>query len=109
MLPYRLVLKTLMKTENAGKYLQLRRMKKTDSYPFIIFHNNEVFDICRSFNIVKIPKSWRLGRTEYVDRMGRLVMLREYLGGRKLFGKHPLGRPRRIWEDNIKVHLRETL
>jgi hypothetical protein len=27
----------------------------------------------------------------------------------KLEGKRPLGRPRRRWEDNVKLYLRETL
>jgi len=27
--------------------------------------------------------------------------------GRKPYGKRPLGRPRRKWEDNIKTHLQE--
>jgi hypothetical protein len=40
----------------------------------------------------------------YVARMGRCVY--RILGGRPE-GKRPPGRPRRKWEDNIKIDVRE--
>jgi len=44
---------------------------------------------------------------EHVARMGeRLVAYRVFVG--KLKGKRQLGRPRRRWEDNIKMNLQEV-
>ena len=44
---------------------------------------------------------------EHVARMGEgLVAYRVFVG--KLKGKRQLGRPRRRWEDNIKMNLQEV-
>ena len=53
-------------------------------------HNEELNDLYSSPNIVRVIKSRRMrwaGRTE---------------------GNRPLGRPRRRWEDNIKMDLQEV-
>jgi hypothetical protein len=42
----------------------------------------------------------------YVARMGEERKLYKVLAG-KLEGKRPLGRPRRRWEDGIRMDLRE--
>jgi hypothetical protein len=42
---------------------------------------------------------------EYVARMGEKKMAYRFLMGQPE-GKRPLGRPRRRWEDNIKMELR---
>ena len=58
----------------------------------------------RSSNVVRIIKSRRLRLAGHVVRMEE---------GRSPFkilthtGKRPLGRPRRRWEDNIRMYLKE--
>jgi hypothetical protein len=56
--------------------------------------------------MIRMIKSKRMGWAGHVTRM------REKRNGyrileEKLEGKTPLGRPRRRWEDNIKIDLRE--
>ena len=43
----------------------------------------------------------------HVARMGERRGVHRVLVG-KLEGKRPLGRPRHIWEDNIKINLQEV-
>ena len=60
----------------------------------------------RSPNIVRVIKSRRLRWAGHVARMevGRSAF--KILTG-KPTGKRPLGRPRRRWEDNIRMDLEE--
>jgi hypothetical protein len=51
-------------------------------------------------------KSRRMRRAGHVARIGEKRNLYRILEG-KPEGKRPLGRPRRRWEDNIKMDLRE--
>jgi hypothetical protein len=53
--------------------------------------------------IVRVIKSRRMGWAGHVAHMGE-----ERGVYRVLVGKPPLGRPRRKWEDNIKVDLQEV-
>jgi len=55
-------------------------------------------------NTVRVIKSRRMRWVGYVERMGRREACTELLVG-KPEGKRPLGRPRRRWEDNIKMDL----
>ena len=66
----------------------------------------ELNSLYRSPNIVRLIKSRRLRWTGHVARMkeGRSVF--KILTG-KPTGKRPLGRPRRRWEDNIRMDLEE--
>jgi hypothetical protein len=57
-------------------------------------------------NIVRVIKSRRMRWEGYVARMGEGRGVYRVLVGRPE-GKRPLGRPRRRWEDNIKIALRE--
>jgi hypothetical protein len=57
-------------------------------------------------NIVRVIKSRRMRWAEHVARMGEGRGVHRVLVGRPE-GKRPLGRPRRRWEDNIKMDLRE--
>jgi transcription termination factor 2 len=59
-----------------------------------------------SLNIVRVIKSRRMRWAGHVARMeeGRGVY-RVFIGRPE--GERPLGRPRRRWEDNIKLDLRE--
>jgi hypothetical protein len=52
-------------------------------------------------------KSRRMRWVGHVARMGEGRNLYRFLVGRPE-GKRPLGRPRRGWEENIKMDLRET-
>jgi hypothetical protein len=69
-------------------------------------HNDELHSLYSSPNIFRVIKSRRMRWAGYVARMadGRGVY-RVSVG--RLEGKRPLGRPRRRWEDNIKIDLRE--
>ena len=60
-----------------------------------------------SQNIVRVIKSRRMRLTGHVARMGERRGVQRVLVG-KPEGKSPLGRPRRRWEDNIKIDLEEV-
>ena len=58
-------------------------------------------------NIVQVIKSRRVRWAGHVARMGERRGVYRVLAG-KPEGKRPLGRPRRRWEDNIKMDLQEV-
>jgi hypothetical protein len=89
---------------------ELRRIfgpKREEDGSWRKLHNDELHDLYSSQKIVRVIKSGRMRWAGHVARMreGRGVyrVLVERPGG-----KRPLGRPRRRWEDNIKLDLRET-
>jgi len=57
--------------------------------------------------IVRVIKSSRMRWVGHVERMGEGKGVYRVLVG-KPEGKGPLGRPRRRWEDNIKMDLQEV-
>jgi hypothetical protein len=57
-------------------------------------------------NILRVIKSRRVRWAGHVARMGEERGVYRVLVGRPK-GKRPLGKPRRMWEDNIKMDLRE--
>jgi hypothetical protein len=70
-------------------------------------HNEELYALYSSPNIIREIKSRRLRWAGHVARMGeRRGAYRALVG--KHEGRRPLGRPRRRWEDNIKMDLREV-
>jgi hypothetical protein len=69
-------------------------------------HNDELHSLYSSPNIVRVIKSRRMRWSGHVARMGEGRGVYSVLVGRPE-GKRPLGRPRRRWEDNIKMDLRE--
>jgi hypothetical protein len=69
-------------------------------------HNDELHSLYSSPNIFRVIKSRRLRWAGHVARMGEVRGVYRVLVGRPE-GKRPLGRPRRRWEDNIKMDLRE--
>ena len=70
-------------------------------------HNEELCDLYSLPNIVRVVKSRRMRWVGHVARMGDGRGVHRVLIG-KPEGKRPLGRPRRRWEDNIKMDLREV-
>jgi hypothetical protein len=81
--------------------------KREEDGSWRILHNDELHSLYSTPNIVKVIKSRRMRWAGHVARMdkgrgayGVLV--------RKPEGKRPLEIPRRTWEDNIKLDLRET-
>jgi hypothetical protein len=70
-------------------------------------HNDELHCLYSSPNIVRVIKSRRMRWAEHVASMGEGRGVYRVLVGRPE-GKKPLGRLRRMWEDNIKMDLRET-
>jgi hypothetical protein len=70
-------------------------------------HNDELHSLYSSPNIVRVIKSRRIRWAGHVARMGEERGAYRVLVGWPE-GKRTLGRPRRRWEDNIKMNLRET-
>ena len=72
-------------------------------------YNEELNDLYSyySLDIFRVIKSRRKRLAEHVARMGKKRGVYRVLMG-KLVGKRPLGRPRRRWEDNIKMDLQEV-
>jgi hypothetical protein len=69
-------------------------------------HNEEFHTLYSSPNIIKIIKSRRMRWAEHVARMGEKRNVYRLLVG-KPEGRRPLGRPRRMWIDTIKIDLLE--
>jgi hypothetical protein len=70
-------------------------------------HSDELHSLYSSPNIVRVIKSRRMRWAGHVAHMGEgRGVYRVFVGRPK--DKRPLGRPRRRWEDNIKLDLRET-
>ena len=70
-------------------------------------HKEELNDLDCSPNIVRVIKSRIMRWAGHVARMGDKRGVHRVLVG-KPEGKRPLGRPRRRWEDNIKMELQEV-
>ena len=70
-------------------------------------HNEELNDLYSLPNIVRVVKSRRMRWAGHVARMKEDRGVHRVLVG-KPEGKRPLGRPRRRWEDNIKMDLQEV-
>ena len=70
-------------------------------------HKEELKDLYSLPNVVRVVKSRRMRWVGQVVRMGEGSGVHRVLVG-KPEGKRPLGRPRRRWEDNIKMDLQEV-
>ena len=70
--------------------------------------NEELNDLYPSPNVVRVIKSGRTRWAGHVARVGERIDLYRILVG-KPEGKRPLGRPRRRWEDYIKMGLQEVV
>jgi hypothetical protein len=69
-------------------------------------HNEELHNLYSSPDIIRQVKSRRMRWAGHVERMGEERKVYKVLVG-KPEGKRPLGRPRRRWEDGIRIDLRE--
>ena len=70
-------------------------------------HNEEMNNLYSSPNILRVIKSRRMRWAGHVARMGEGRGVYRVLVG-KPEGRRLLGRPRRRWEDNIRMDLREV-
>ena len=68
--------------------------------------NEELNDLYSLPNIMRVVKWRRMRWAGHVAHMGEDRGVHRVLVGRPE-GKKPLGRPRRSWEDNIKMDLQE--
>jgi hypothetical protein len=69
-------------------------------------HNKELRNLYSSPDIIRQVKSRRMRWAGHVARMGEETKVYKVLVGKPM-GKRPLGRPRRRWEDGIRMDLRE--
>jgi hypothetical protein len=74
---------------------------------FVSYDNEELHGLYSSPSIVRVIKARRMRWAGHVARMGELRGAYNILVGRPE-GRRPLGRPRRRWDDNIKMDLRKT-
>jgi hypothetical protein len=70
-------------------------------------HNEALNDLYSLPNIVWVVKSRRMRWAGHVAHMGEDTGVHRVLAG-KPEGTRPLGRPRRRWEDSIKMDLQEV-
>jgi hypothetical protein len=82
------------------------RPKREEDGSWKKLHNDDLHNPYSSPNIVRVIKSRRMRWVGHMARRGEGKGVYRVLVGRPE-GKRPLGRPRRRWEDNIKIYLRE--
>jgi hypothetical protein len=70
-------------------------------------HSGELCNLYSSPDIIRQIKSSRMRWAGHMARMGERRNMYRILVG-KPEGKRPLERPRRRWEDGIKMDIRET-
>jgi hypothetical protein len=70
-------------------------------------HNEELHNLYSSPDITRQVKSMRMRWAVYAARMSEERKMYKVLVG-KPEGKRPLGRPKRRWEDEIRMDLGET-
>ena len=69
--------------------------------------NEELNYLCTSPNTIWVIKSRIMSLTGHVAHMGERGGVYRVLVG-KAEGRRPLGKPKRRWEDNIKMDLQEV-
>jgi hypothetical protein len=89
-----------------NRVLKIFGPKREEGGSWRKLHKDELHDLYSLPNIVRVIKSRRMRWAGHVARMGEGRDAYRVLVGRPE-GKRPLGRPRRRWEDNIKMDLRE--
>jgi hypothetical protein len=89
-----------------NRVLRIFGPKREEDGSWRKLHNDELHSLYSSPNIVRVITSRRMRWVGHVARMGEGRDVYRVLVGRPE-GKRPLGRPRRRWEDNIKMDLSE--
>jgi hypothetical protein len=89
-----------------NRVLRIFGPKREEDGSWRKLHNDELCSLYSSPNIIRVIKSRRMRWAGHVARMGEGRGVYRVSVGRPE-GKRPLGRPRRRWEDNIKIDLRE--
>jgi hypothetical protein len=69
-------------------------------------HSEELHNLYSSPDIIRQAKSRRMRWAEHVARMAEERKVYKVLVGMPE-GKRPLGRPRRMWDDGIRMDIRE--
>jgi hypothetical protein len=85
-----------------NRVLRIFGPKREEDGSWRKLQNDELHSLYSSPNIVRVIKSRRMRWAGHVARMGEERGVYRVLVGRP-DGKRPLGRPRRRWEDNIKM------
>jgi hypothetical protein len=88
-----------------GEYFWSKRDEVTGKWRKL--HNEKLNDTYSSPNIIRVIKARRKRGAGHVARMGERRSVQRILVGKPEI-KRPLGRPRRRWNDNIKVDLQEV-
>jgi hypothetical protein len=88
------------------RVLRIFGLKMEEDGSWRKLQNDELHNLYSSPNIVRVTKSRRMRWAGHVARIGEGRGVYRVLVWRPE-GKRPLGRPRRRWEDNIKLDLRE--
>ena len=86
--------------------MRIFRLKKDENGEWRRLHNEELHSLDRSPNIVRIIKSRKLRWAGHVAIMEEGSIAFKILKV-KLSGKRTLGRPKRRWENNIRMDLEE--
>jgi hypothetical protein len=86
--------------------MQIFGPKRDDNREWRRLHNEELHNLYRSSNIIRVNESRRLRWAGHVAWMEESRSSFKIVTG-KPTGKWPLGRPRRRWEDNIRMDLEE--
>jgi hypothetical protein len=89
-----------------NRVLRIFGPKREEDGSWRKLHNDQLHSLYSSPNIVRVIKSRRMRWAGHMPRMGEGRGVYRVLVGRSE-GKRQLGRPRRRWEDNIKMDLRE--
>jgi len=73
-------------------------------------HNEQLYDLYSSPDVIRVMKQRRMRWVGQVAPTGNRRGAYMVLGGGegKPEGKRPFGRPRSIWEHNIKMYLQEV-
>jgi hypothetical protein len=90
-----------------NRVLRIFEPKREEDGSWRKLHNDELHSLYSSLNIIRVIKSRRMGWAGHVAPMGEgRGVYRVLVGGPE--GNRPLRKPKRRWEDNIKIDLRGT-
>jgi hypothetical protein len=90
-----------------NRVLKIFGPKKEEDRLWRKLHNDKLHSLYSSPNIVRVIKSRRMRWVGHVACCGEGRDVYSALVGRPR-GKRPLGRPRHMWEDNVKMNFRDT-